>query len=78
MSAFWCAARLVRSVSTLDVGRPPPWRGRYGKGGTKPTTTDANLVLGRIDANSFVGGEVEPDWNAVDQAFVARARGTHR
>ena len=34
-----------------------------------PTTTDANLVLGRIDPNSFVGGEIEPDWAAVDRAF---------
>ena len=47
-----------------------PGPAAYGKGGTKPTTTDANLVLGRIDPDSFVGGEVEPDWNAVDQAFA--------
>ncbi len=28
----------------------------YGRGGTKPTVTDADLVLGRIDADAFAGG----------------------
>lgn len=46
-----------------------PGPAAYGRGGTKPTTTDANLVLGRIDPGSFVGGEVEPDWDAVNTAF---------
>jgi len=30
----------------------------YGLGGTEPTVTDANLVLGRIHPDYFVGGEV--------------------
>ncbi len=30
----------------------------YGRGGDKPTVTDANLVLGRIDAERFLGGEM--------------------
>ena len=47
-----------------------PGPAAYGRGGTKPTTTDANLVLGRIDPGSFVGGEVEPDWDAVHAAFA--------
>lgn len=41
----------------------------YGRGGTEPTTTDANLLLGRIDPASFGGGEIEPDWHGVRQAF---------
>ncbi len=48
--------------------RPGP--AAYGHGGTSATTTDANLVLGRIDPASFVGGEREPDWAAVDAAFA--------
>ncbi|MBI1293508.1 hydantoinase/oxoprolinase family protein [bacterium] len=28
----------------------------YGRGGTQPTVTDANLVLGRLDAGQFLGG----------------------
>ena len=46
-----------------------PGPAAYGRGGMSPTTTDANLVLGRIDPDGFVGGEVEPDWKAVDAAF---------
>ena len=29
----------------------------YGIGGTRPTVTDANLVLGRLDPDYFLGGE---------------------
>jgi N-methylhydantoinase A len=46
----------------------------YGRGGTEPTTTDANLLLGRIDPASFAGGEVQPDWTAVRRAFDALGR----
>ncbi|MBX2997855.1 MAG: hydantoinase/oxoprolinase family protein [Caldilineaceae bacterium] len=28
----------------------------YGRGGVQPTVTDANLVLGRLDAGQFLGG----------------------
>ncbi len=30
----------------------------YGQGGTDPTVTDAHLVLGRLDAGNFLGGEM--------------------
>jgi N-methylhydantoinase A len=30
----------------------------YNRGGREPTVTDANVVLGRIGANSFLGGEM--------------------
>ena len=43
----------------------------YGRGGRKPTTTDANLLLGRIDPRSFAGGELTPDVAAVTRAFAA-------
>jgi N-methylhydantoinase A len=42
-----------------------------GRGGREPTTTDANLLLGRIDPQSFAGGELTPDWDAVKRAFAA-------
>ncbi|MCF6196591.1 MAG: hydantoinase/oxoprolinase family protein [Emcibacter sp.] len=47
-----------------------PGPAAYGRGGTKPTTTDSNLILGRIDKDCFVGGEVVPDMAAVEQAFA--------
>ncbi len=33
----------------------------YGAGGTEPTITDANLILGRIDPHNFLGGEMMLD-----------------
>src|SRR5689334_18251709 len=35
----------------------------YGRGGTEPTVTDANLVLGRLLPDYFLGGgmQIEPD-----------------
>lgn len=43
----------------------------YGRGGQHITTTDANLALGRIDAEHFLGGHVRPDADAVQSALVA-------
>lgn len=36
----------------------------YGNGGKHATVTDANLVLGRIDADGFLGGKMKLDWQA--------------
>jgi len=33
----------------------------YGLGGTEPTVTDANLILGRLDPKNFLGGEMVLD-----------------
>jgi N-methylhydantoinase A len=33
----------------------------YGKGGDKPTFTDAALVVGYLDPNNFLGGEIQLD-----------------
>lgn len=41
----------------------------YGAGGTEATTTDANLALGRINANYFCGGTMTADMTAVDKAM---------
>jgi N-methylhydantoinase A len=41
----------------------------YGKGGTEPTVTDANLVVGRIDPDYFLGGEMEVSREAAEQAM---------
>jgi N-methylhydantoinase A len=40
----------------------------YGRGGTEPTVTDADLLLGRLDPAHFLGGEM-----ALDQGRVQRA-----
>ncbi|WP_417247463.1 hydantoinase/oxoprolinase family protein [Celeribacter sp.] len=48
-----------------------PGPAAYGKGGTKATTTDANLWLGRINRDYFCGGEVEADMAATESALKA-------
>ncbi|SHG30524.1 N-methylhydantoinase A [Kaistia soli DSM 19436] len=40
----------------------------YGKGGTEPTVTDAHVVLGRLDPERFLGGDM-----AIDPALAERA-----
>ncbi|MBT7267742.1 MAG: hydantoinase/oxoprolinase family protein, partial [Rhodospirillaceae bacterium] len=41
----------------------------YGLGGTEPTVTDANLILGRLAADRFLGGEMHLDVKAAKQAI---------
>ncbi len=41
----------------------------YGRGGSMPTITDANLLLGRIDALAFHGGNIPLDVQAARLAF---------
>ena len=41
----------------------------YGKGGTEPTVTDANLVLGRLNPDAFLGGEMKLDVKAAHTAI---------
>lgn len=36
----------------------------YGRGGTQPTVTDANLLVGRINPDYFLGGEIPLDVDA--------------
>ncbi|HVA15879.1 MAG TPA: hydantoinase/oxoprolinase family protein [Stellaceae bacterium] len=44
----------------------------YGRGGTEPTVTDANLVLGRLDPEHFLGGEMALDAAAAERALRTR------
>jgi N-methylhydantoinase A len=40
----------------------------YGRGGTQPTVTDANLFLGRLDPEFFLGGRMRLDDEAAARA----------
>jgi N-methylhydantoinase A len=42
----------------------------YGLGGTQPTVTDADLVLGRLDPCYFLGGELKLDLERVHGIFA--------
>jgi len=42
----------------------------YGRGGTDPTVTDANVVLGYIGGSSALGGELSLDEDAAERALA--------
>jgi N-methylhydantoinase A len=70
------------SICRLDAGGAPkvgpdsagaePGPVCYGRGGTEPTITDCNLVLGYLDPGGLVGGAVKLDANAA-HAAIARS-----
>ena len=41
----------------------------YGRGGTEPTVTDGNLMIGRLNAAKFLGGEMDLDRAAAAHAI---------
>ena len=47
----------------------------YGLGGTEPTITDANLILGRLGADRFLGGEMPLDLPAATKALTEKVAG---
>ena len=72
----------VDDLGLLKVGPesagPDPGPACYGRGGTRPTVTDADLVLGYLDADYFLGGKMRLDAGAAARAIetaVARPAG---
>lgn len=45
-----------------------PGPAAYGRGGENLTTTDANIITGRIHPDYFLGGDLQPDYNSIDKA----------
>ena len=79
------------SIAYLDAGRAfrvgprsagaDPGPACYGKGGTDPTVTDAQVALGRLDPEQFLGGDIalEPARaEAGDQGASRRSAGPER
>lgn len=62
----------VDSMGRLQVGprsaASEPGPACYGRGGTEPTVTDANLLLGRLDPDRFAGGAIQLHPRASEQA----------
>ncbi|MBX3085698.1 MAG: hydantoinase/oxoprolinase family protein [Anaerolineae bacterium] len=46
----------------------------YDKGGTQPTVTDANLLVGRLNADYFLGGELKVNVKKAVEAMMPIAR----
>jgi len=68
------------SIASLDAGGglnvgpasagSTPGPACYGRGGTLPTVTDAYLLLGMLDPNVSLGGEITPDVAAAEAAYA--------
>jgi len=73
----------VDEVGALRVGPESagadPGPACYGRGGTRPTVTDADLVLGILNAENFAGGSMALDADAARESIrehVAEPMGT--
>ena len=69
-SIAWRDAGGALRVGPQSAGADPG-PASYGRGGTEPTVTDANLLLGRLDARSPLAGGVTLDEDAA-RASVGR------
>lgn len=62
----------IDSLGRIQVGprsaASEPGPACYGRGGTEPTVTDANLLLGRLDPENFAGGAIPLSPDASDKA----------
>jgi N-methylhydantoinase A len=65
----------VDEMSRIVVGPESagsePGPASYGRGGTKPTVTDADLALGKIDPAKFAGGKIAIDRDKAGNALLA-------
>ena len=66
----------VSKMGTLQVGPESsgadPGPVCYGRGGTDPCVTDADLLLGYLDENYFLGGEMKLDKEAAKLAVMEK------
>lgn len=63
-------AGALRSGPQSAGARPGP--AAYGTGGTEATNTDANLVLGRLNPATFLGGDLSLDVDLASEAIRSR------
>jgi N-methylhydantoinase A len=71
-SVAWLDAGGALRVGPRSAGALPG-PAAYGRGGTEPTVTDANLVLGYLDSESPLAGGVELDRDAAVRAVMGLA-----
>jgi N-methylhydantoinase A len=63
-------AGALRSGPQSAGARPGP--AAYGSGGAEPTNTDANLVLGRLNPGTFLGGDLPLDTSLAAEALQTK------
>jgi N-methylhydantoinase A len=61
--------KLGRITVGPDSAGSTPGPVSYGRGGTEPAVTDANLALGKIDPSYFAGGKIKLDEAGAAQAL---------
>ena len=66
-SIGWADARGMLRVGPVSAGAVPG-PACYGKGGTEPAVTDALVVLGYVDPERYLGGEMALDVDAAQRA----------
>lgn len=62
--------KLGRIAVGPDSAGSAPGPVSYGRGGTEPTVTDADLTLGKIDPGSFAGGAISLNEQAAEEALA--------
>jgi N-methylhydantoinase A len=62
---------LQRIMVGPDSAGAEPGPACYGRGGTEPTVTDADLVIGKIDAARFAGGKIPVDADKAGRALAS-------
>jgi N-methylhydantoinase A len=70
-SIAWVDSGGALRVGPMSAGADPG-PACYGKGGDRPTITDANLVLGRLNPDYFLGGEMPLSVEKAQQAIEER------
>ena len=73
-SIAWCDPTGGIHVGPKSAGADPG-PAAYGKGSTDPVVTDANLVLGRINAQRFLNGAMKLDVKASERAIESKVAG---
>jgi N-methylhydantoinase A len=76
-SIAWCDATGALHVGPESAGADPG-PAAYGKGAANPVITDADLVLGRINAARFLNGAMQLDGAAAERALQSKVAGPLR
>lgn len=67
-SLAWLEAGRFLNIGPMSAG-VMPGPACYGRGGTQPTVTDANVLLGRLGTEEKLGGEITLDRGAAKRAL---------
>jgi N-methylhydantoinase A len=68
-SIAWLDSRDGLHVGPRSAGAEPG-PAAYGRGGSEPTVADANVVLGRLHPDRFLGGQMKLDLGAARRAVM--------